>query len=122
MQKTIKREKDKLGGFAMLWLVPIGLWILAPLDWPYGYYQFLRLACTICLFFLIFFESDVFTYWGFWPIAFVGLGLLYNPILPVHLDKETWTMLNIGSAGFLAIHFFYILTVGLPEDRKAKDG
>ncbi|MBR3903213.1 MAG: hypothetical protein IKJ29_06105 [Akkermansia sp.] len=81
-------------------LIISALLVLAICPLPYGYYQFLRIATTI---------------WGitslcvtcdqspknpnFSLIAIIsgGIAILYNPLIPVHLTKDIWTILNLGS-------------------------
>ena len=80
------------------WLVPSALLLLALLPWPYGYYNFLRLA--VCL------VAAWFTYeqWKLddaisgWVVALGATALLYNPLFPIHLNREMWSVLNLASA------------------------
>ena len=78
---------------------------------PYGYYQFLRIAVTI---------------WGLTGIiqaaakpppgaaktsALIissGIAILYNPILPIHLDKEIWVYLNLISIPLILLTTYLI--------------
>lgn len=67
---------------------------------PYGYYTLLRfLVCAACV--------------AAWfalaeagrqraAIPAIVLGLIYNPIIRVHLDRETWEVLNVASAAVCA--------------------
>jgi uncharacterized protein DUF6804 len=70
--------------------VPILLLIgLAPL--PYGYYTFLRiLVCASC----IYLAKKYHNRFTARSIIFGLLGILYNPIIPIHLTREIWTWLN----------------------------
>ena len=78
---------------------------------PYGYYQFLRIAVTI---------------WGLTGIiqaaakptpgaaktsALIissGIAILYNPILPILLDKEIWVYLNLISIPLILLTTYLI--------------
>ncbi len=90
---------------ASAWFVPAALLLLALLPWPYGYYTFLRLA--------VFSVSAWFAYeqWKLdgavskWVVALGVLALLYNPLLPIDLNREIWGVLNIASATILLGHF-----------------
>ena len=85
------------------------LLIVALGDHPYGYYTFLRWAVTIA--------AGVTAWVGFksrWPIAawpFVGLAILFNPLAPVYLPRETWRPIDVGAAVLL------LAGVGLRIDR-----
>lgn len=75
---------------------------LAPL--PYGYYQLMRLVVCIC--------AGVIAYRrhgeeGFtaWTIALTALAVLFNPLIPIHLTREVWSVLNVISSALLAFNF-----------------
>ena len=72
---------------------------LGPL--PYGYYQLLRLVA--------FLSAGSIAY-GFlrqrreaWTATFAMVALVFNPIFPIQLARELWSVLNVlSSAIFLA--------------------
>ncbi|WP_415390296.1 DUF6804 family protein [Porticoccus sp. Uisw_050_02] len=72
--------------------IPAILLFIAIFGLPYGYYTLLRLVVTgisiYAAFFL--FERDSFNFW-----AFLGIALLFNPLIPVHLSREVWFPINI---------------------------
>lgn len=74
------------------------LWIgAAPL--PYGYYTLLRLVVTI-----VFAWAAYVAYQGKYnilPYAFGLLALLFNPIIPIYLDKMLWAAIDIAAGIFL---------------------
>src|SRR4051794_22522312 len=69
---------------------------LAPIHWPYGYYQFLRLAVTALAIWLAVAASRQQS--TAWTIFGVGLALLYNPIMPVYLKRATWLPIDLVAA------------------------
>lgn len=77
------------------------LLVLALADWPYGYYQFLR---------LVVFVAAVLSAWrlwqkgnSFWAFAFAGLALLFNPFLLVHFRRDEWAWIDaLAALAFLA--------------------
>jgi hypothetical protein len=70
--------------------------LVAMLPLPYGYYQLLRLVtCGLgawCA--LAAWQDSRQLIAGSWGL----LALLYNPLMPIHLDRETWTIINLASA------------------------
>jgi hypothetical protein len=75
---------------------------LAPLPLPYGYYQFLRvIVCAVSVSFgIVFFarhrdDTEKVVAW-----IIMGVGLLWNPFLPVHLPKSIWMIFDLVAAGF----------------------
>lgn len=67
--------------------------LIAISDLPYGYYNFLRLVIfSTGTLYLIFFRNQLF------PIVDITVFivvLMWNPIFPVYLTKEIWTVLNV---------------------------
>lgn len=85
-------------------LIPAVLLIVAIGEWPYGYYQFLRLvvsasAITISV---IEFKHDARPTW--WLYIFSGIALLFNPISTVHLDQQIWQILDFITAAIFLVY------------------
>lgn len=77
-----------MAGVALLFAIPTG--------WPYSFYILLR--------WFIFASSLVVSY-GFysskvspWAFIFGGIAFLFNPIVPIYLNKTTWVSLDFISA------------------------
>ena len=88
------------------------LWALFPFN-PYGYYILLRLVCFGVFAYLAFEAknrgSDSWT----WLLGL--LALLYNPFVRVHLSRELWSAVNIGTIIVTAVSVF-----GLPRDQSVE--
>lgn len=69
---------------------------LAPVHWPYGYYQFLRLAVTALAIWLVVAANRKQS--TTWIIIGVILALLYNPIIPVYFKRATWLPIDLVAA------------------------
>lgn len=91
------------------------LLIIAPNDFPYGYYEFLRLMVTII--------SGYYAYWvfkrsvekTFWFWGLLTIAILFNPIFPIHLgDKDIWANLDVISALF----FLCLITKYIKDNTK----
>ena len=82
-----------------LYVISIGALLIALLEMPYGYYQLLRVG--ICI------SSGILAYRAFEKqkselgFAFVASALIYNPIAPLALGREIWTVVNIATIGIL---------------------
>lgn len=89
---------------SVLWIVPAALSLLALAPLPYGFYMLLRVTvCASCAYLSMAEFRAGGTGWGF------GLGLIaliFNPLIPIHLGREVWSVLNVLTAGGLLIHFF----------------
>ena len=74
---------------------------LAPMLWPYGYYQFLRLAVTALAIWLA--VAAIRQKHTTWTIFGVGLALLYNPIIPVYLKRAAWLPIDLVAAALCVV-------------------
>lgn len=80
-------------GIAML------AWALVPAN-PYGYYIILRFVfCGVCAF-LAFKVSEQQSIGWAWALGITAV--IYNPIIPVHLTREIWSIVNIATIALLA--------------------
>ena len=90
----------------LVWLVPIGLVLAALFPWPvYGYYIFLRIVMCIACAFLAYRQFVSNDRLDFWTILLGAVAVLYNPIIPVHLTREIWSVINVGTAAVLGAHW-----------------
>ena len=74
-------------------------------DWPYGYYQLLR--------WLILGIGGYSAYLAYnserkvWVGIFGVIALLFNPIIPFYLSKDTWQFIDIVVAIIFFVSLFY---------------
>lgn len=69
---------------------------LAVGDWPYGVYVLTRwVVCSAAVFVLVVAARSK-QWWAAWVYGVVAL--LFNPVLPFHLNKATWQPLDITAA------------------------
>lgn len=87
-----------------VWIAPAFLLVLALLPWPYGYYIFLRLAVSVLAGWLAYEQWKLDDAVSGWVVALGGVALLYNPLLPVHMTREIWSVLNLGTACIFLWH------------------
>lgn len=97
---TPKEKTDLLTWLHWTGLLPAGMLLFAILPLPYGYYTLLRLVVCGC--------SIVYAIvgWHFLkPIAILSgiLALLFNPLIPIYLDKEAWIIINVIAAVYQLI-------------------
>ena len=89
-------KEMKLGTAAML--------IFAIFQLPYGYYTLLRLVVSISSG-ISAFDAKEKDQLGL-ALAFGFILLLFNPIIPIHLDKGTWIPIDIIVGIFFGISGF----------------
>lgn len=96
MNQFLKNNWFKILGAVILFI--------ALADNPYGYYQFLRWAVMII--------AGYTAYIAYkkqrtgWAWVFGIMAVLFNPIFPFYLSKDTWQLIDIGSAILFFISMF----------------
>ena len=91
-----------------VWFVPAILLLVAVFPWPYGFYIFLRLGISIVGAWLAYEQWKHDDAVSGWVVALGAIALLYNPLIPIHLTREIWSVLNIATAGLFVGHFFFL--------------
>lgn len=43
-----------------------------------------------------------------WSFAFIFIGLLYNPVLTIHLAPASWAIAHAGTLAVFALHWFLL--------------
>lgn len=88
-------------------VISVVLLLLAiPAIWPYGYYILLRWIITGSAIFLIWTASKLEK--KFWIFLMVVVAILFNPIAPIHLDKQTWVVIDFMVAALFLVSIFKI--------------
>ena len=71
---------------------------------PYGYYQFLRWAIVLIAGYTAYiaYKNQKIG----WAWVFGIMVVLFNPIFPFYLSKDTWQLIDIGSAVLFLVSIF----------------
>ncbi len=80
--------------------------LLAIADLPYGYYTFLRIIVTIVAGITAFIASEQEN--KTWMILFGAVAILFNPIIPIYLDKDTWLIIDVIVAILFGVSTFTV--------------
>jgi hypothetical protein len=86
---------NNLNIFNVLRIISSIMLVIALAQNPYGYYSFLRIiVCgTGAYGALVSYQNN-----NFWFYIFMGIAILFNPIVPIYLDRETWAVIDIMTA------------------------
>ncbi len=76
-------------GVMLVLAIPVG-W------WPYDYYIVLRWVVSVSAIII----ANGFNKSGLkgWMLVFGAVAFLFNPIVPIYLNKETWVLIDFVSA------------------------
>jgi len=75
--------------------------LAALLDWPYGYYVFLRIVVCIAALFVIATAYESRQTWAIW--LWGTIAVLFNPIIKIPLSRETWQPIDLVCAVLFVI-------------------
>lgn len=88
-------------------LIPAIFLFLALLDgWPYGFFTLLRFivfTATAYIAYIVYDQQRDGWVWSFGLIA-----VLFNPFIPVYLDRNTWVIIDLFVALFLVASTFLL--------------
>jgi hypothetical protein len=96
------KNKNIISGIAILMLllaIPSGLW-------PYSYYQILRWIVAGTALFIAYIAYHLEKEVWIWIMAIVAI--LFNPIAPIYLSKETWASIDLITSIVFLISIFRI--------------
>lgn len=87
-----------------MWYIPIAMLLLALMPLPYGYYTLLRI--------IVFVTAGWLAYVGFQQdsenknihIGMLLVAVIYNPLVPISLSREIWSVLNVFGALAFSAH------------------
>jgi len=73
---------------------------------PYGYFVLLRLVvCFVAAFSASLAHSQQKRQWT-WTLG--GIAILFNPILPIHLTRGIWSIVDPAVGGILLASIFFV--------------
>jgi len=82
------------------------LLLAIPAIWPYGYYTLLRWVVTATAIFLVWITYNLKK--TFWLVLMGLVAVLFNPLIPIYLDKETWVIIDFIVAILFLVSIFKI--------------
>jgi Na+/H+ antiporter NhaD/arsenite permease-like protein len=80
--------------------------LLAFAPWPYGYYQLLRFVVFGVSIYTAFNAYKWKKTWEVWLLGVIAL--LFNPLIPVHLSREIWQVIDFICAILIIIIGFLL--------------
>jgi hypothetical protein len=91
-----------------LWIIPAILLVVAVWRLPYGYYTFARIVvCGSAAFVaIVSFREHASKY--VWPMLLLAIAALFNPFIPIFLDRTTWFYLDLSTATVFLVHLFIV--------------
>lgn len=80
------------------------LWALSA--HPYGYFTLMRfVVCAVAIYCALQASSQRKEEWT-WILA--GIAILFNPLIPFHLNRQIWSILDVAVAILLVVSIFFV--------------
>lgn len=102
--RIVLTDKIDMTESKYLWLVPAIASLIALLPMPYGFYMLLRIVVCSAGAYIAYVEYQRANKANHWCILFGVAAFVFNPIVPIHLERSLWALLNIGTALLFLFH------------------
>lgn len=106
--------KKKIQTITIVKIIAIVMLFWALADNPYGYYQILRWVIAGVTGYSAYLAYKQGKNTWTWIMAITAI--LFNPIAPIHLDRETWSVLDIIAAAIIFTSIFKMKVVAKKEE------
>lgn len=82
----------------------VAAFLAVPSIWPYGFYQLVRWIVFLSSAYNAYQQGSREKY--FWASTFAFIAILFNPIAPIHFDKEIWQIIDFVVAVFIGVAYY----------------
>ena len=93
--------RDQYSLYKVAAIIAAIMLLLALASWPYGYYQFMRIVVCGTAGYGAYLALQADQHPWLWILGAVAI--LFNPIVPIHLDRSVWRILDTVSAVVLVM-------------------
>jgi hypothetical protein len=97
---------------ALFHIVPAAMLFAALGHWPYSFYMLLRVVVTAAAVLLTAFAYQRTKTFSVWIGLFLVVAAVFNPIVPLHLTRGAWSILNIAAGALFVGHFVVAGQIG----------
>ena len=105
----------------IVWIIVAGIALAATGRHPYSFYTMTRFVVSAASVLMVVIATKEKWPVQIWSIGFIGLAILFNPIAPFYLDRETWHTYDIGAGLFFIAHLV-VVRIGLSKIRAELSG
>lgn len=101
-------------------IIAAAMLLLALRKWPYDYYRLLRfVTCAVAV--LVAYCAYAWRkWWAAWLFGFVAV--LFNPLLPIHLKRQTWQVIDPAAAALFLVAAILLAKPTDAEPGETADG
>ncbi|MFN7174070.1 MAG: DUF6804 family protein [Thermaurantiacus tibetensis] len=88
-----------------VWFIPCAGLLVALTDMPYGFYTLLRFLVCGAAGWLAWAQHARAGRVDSWVVALAVVAVIYNPVLRIRLDRETWEAVNLLTFALFGVHW-----------------
>lgn len=103
---TVARESVAARSFPLIVSVILLIFALFAGSVDIGFFTFLRwvISASSAYYLYVIYKNN--QGWGFWVWVFAILAILFNPIVPIYLDRDTWQFFDLIALGLLSTYLY----------------
>ena len=90
---------------SIVWIIPAAALLIALAPLPYGYYTLLRIVVCGSAALIAYKQFQKERLVSLWVVLMIGVAILFNPFLPIYLDREIWAPIDVITAAIFLIHW-----------------
>jgi hypothetical protein len=90
---------------SIVWVIPAAALLIALAPLPYGYYTLLRIVVCGSAALIAYKQFQKERVVSLWVVLMSGVAILFNPFLPIYLDREIWAPIDVITAAIFLIHW-----------------
>lgn len=76
-------------------------------EFDYGFYTLLRFIVTLCSLYTAYVIFKIYNNQWKTYIIYISIAILFNPIIKIELEQETWAIVDFITAVIIVIPLFY---------------
>lgn len=103
----MSERENEIPKFFLLPLIIAAILFISIAELPYGFYTFMRIFVPLLSVIYLFFAYMCKEKFSLMLIPNIIITMLWNPIFPVYLDKETWVIIDAIAGISQIIMTFY---------------
>ena len=92
----------------IVWIAPALLLLIAVWRLPYGYYTFTRIVTCGASVLIAVAGMQERAVVQTWTILLLAIAVLFNPFIPIHLNRAVWFYLDLGAATAFLAHLVLV--------------
>ena len=92
----------------IVWFVPALLLLIGVWRLPYGYYTFTRIVTCGASVLIAVAGTQERAVVQTWTILLLAIAVLFNPFIPIQLNRAVWFYLDLGAATAFLGHFVLV--------------